>query len=55
MYHIRKNAENSVRALLKDVVKRLDTNILEAIDYLDDGSPVRCSAKHRYKKLTCVA
>ena len=40
MLHIRKNAENSVRALLKDVAKRLDTTVLEAVDYLDDGSPV---------------
>lgn len=42
MYHIRANAEVSVRNLLKDVVKRAGTNVLEAIDYLDDGSPVRC-------------
>ena len=40
MYHIRNNAENSVRSLLKDVVKRAGSNILEAVDYLDDGSPV---------------
>jgi 5-oxoprolinase (ATP-hydrolysing) len=41
MYHIRANAEQSVRNLLKDVVKRAGTNVLEAVDYLDDGSPVR--------------
>lgn len=41
MYHIRNNAEFSVRNLLKDVAKRAGTNILEAVDYLDDGSPVR--------------
>lgn len=40
MYHIRSNAEQSVRNLLKDVAKRAGTNILSAIDYLDDGSPV---------------
>lgn len=40
MYHIRNNAEMSVRNLLKDVVERAGTNELSAIDYLDDGSPV---------------
>jgi 5-oxoprolinase (ATP-hydrolysing) len=39
MYHIRNNAEMSVRNLLKDVSKRLGS-ILEAVDHLDDGSPV---------------
>jgi 5-oxoprolinase (ATP-hydrolysing) len=39
MYHIRSNAELSVRNLLKDVAKRAGTNILSAVDYLDDGSP----------------
>lgn len=42
MYHIRNNAESSVRNLLRDVVKRLGVNTLSAIDYLDDGSPA-CS------------
>lgn len=41
MYHIRSNAEMSVRNLLRDVAKRAGTNVLSAIDYLDDGSPVR--------------
>lgn len=41
MYHIRSNAESSVRNLLRDVVKRAGTNVLSAVDYLDDGSPVR--------------
>ncbi|EKM53258.1 uncharacterized protein PHACADRAFT_259474 [Phanerochaete carnosa HHB-10118-sp] len=41
MYHIRNNAEFSVRNLLKDVVKRAGSNILEAVDYLDDGSPIQ--------------
>ena len=40
MYHIRNNAEYSVRNLLRDVAKRAGSNVLEAIDYLDDGSPV---------------
>lgn len=40
MYHIRVNAETSVRNLLKDVVKRAGTNVLAATDHLDDGSPV---------------
>ncbi|TFY54617.1 hypothetical protein EVJ58_g8756 [Rhodofomes roseus] len=41
MHHIRSNAEQSVRNLLRDAAKRAGTNILEAIDYLDDGSPIR--------------
>ncbi|CAL1710930.1 unnamed protein product [Somion occarium] len=40
MYHIRVNAETSVRNLLKDVVKRAGTNVLAATDHLDDGSPI---------------
>jgi 5-oxoprolinase (ATP-hydrolysing) len=39
MYHIRNNAESSVRNLLRDVAKKLNTNVLGAVDYLDDGSP----------------
>jgi hypothetical protein len=42
MYHIRANAEMSVRNLLRDVVRRAGSNILTSVDYLDDGSPVRC-------------
>lgn len=41
MYHIRSNAESSVRNLLRQVVRRTGKNVLHAIDYLDDGSPVR--------------
>jgi len=41
MYHIRSNAEKSVRNLLRDVAKRAGSNVLSAVDYLDDGSPVR--------------
>ena len=40
MYHIRANAEMSVRNLLRDVVKRAGSNVLTSVDYLDDGSPV---------------
>ncbi|GJJ12953.1 hypothetical protein Clacol_007200 [Clathrus columnatus] len=40
MNHIRANAEFCVRQLLRDVVKRTGSNILEAVDYLDDGSPI---------------
>ncbi|KAI9465801.1 Hydantoinase B/oxoprolinase [Lactarius psammicola] len=40
MYHIRNNAESSVRSLLRDVVRKLGTNVLSAVDYLDDGSPI---------------
>jgi 5-oxoprolinase (ATP-hydrolysing) len=40
MYHIRNNAEMSVRNLLKDVAKRAGSSVLSAVDYLDDGSPV---------------
>ncbi|KAG6837392.1 hypothetical protein H0H93_010010 [Arthromyces matolae] len=45
MYHIRSNAEMSVRNLLKDVARRAGTNVLSAIDYLDDGSPIRLSVE----------
>ncbi|TFK24109.1 cytoplasmic protein [Coprinopsis marcescibilis] len=41
MLHIRANAEQSVRNLLRDVTKRAGTNVLSAIDYLDDGSPIQ--------------
>jgi 5-oxoprolinase (ATP-hydrolysing) len=40
MYHIRINAESSVRSLLREVARKLGTNVLRAVDYLDDGSPV---------------
>lgn len=51
MYHIRENAENAVRNLLRDVAKRLGTNVLTAIDYLDDGSPVSQPAVTQKKML----
>ncbi|KAI0041480.1 Hydantoinase B/oxoprolinase [Auriscalpium vulgare] len=40
MYHIRTNAEQSVRNLLRDVAKKSGTNVLTSVDYLDDGSPI---------------
>jgi 5-oxoprolinase (ATP-hydrolysing) len=43
MIHIRNNAEASVRNLLREVAKRAGSNVLTAVDYLDDGSPVGCS------------
>ncbi|KAF8554499.1 Hydantoinase B/oxoprolinase [Imleria badia] len=41
MYHIRANAENSVRNLLVEVAKRAGSNVLTAVDYLDDGTPIQ--------------
>lgn len=53
MYHIRANAEKSVRNLLVEVAKRAGSNVLTSVDYLDDGSPVNifwcsllCSISH---------
>ncbi len=48
MYHIRNNAENCVRNLLRDVVKRLGKHELSAVDYLDDGTPVGTSLTDDY-------
>ncbi|KAF7305109.1 Hydantoinase-B domain-containing protein [Mycena kentingensis (nom. inval.)] len=41
MYHIRANAESSVRNLLRSVVERTGSTTLFATDYLDDGSPIQ--------------
>ncbi|KAI5478517.1 5-oxoprolinase [Pseudohyphozyma bogoriensis] len=41
MLHIRDNAELAVRNLLKEVAKQQKTNELNAIDYLDDGTPIQ--------------
>ena len=49
MYHIRNNAESSVRNLLRDVAKRLGANTLSAIDYMDDGSPA-CSPRYMLRQ-----
>ncbi|KAF7973344.1 hypothetical protein HWV62_15503 [Athelia sp. TMB] len=39
MYHIRSNAEAAVRTLLRKVSKDVGP-VLEAVDWLDDGSPI---------------
>jgi len=52
MRHIRNNAENSVRNLLREVAKRLNANILSAVDYLDDGSPARAPPKYTAAEVT---
>ncbi|KAI9762542.1 MAG: hypothetical protein M4579_000345 [Chaenotheca gracillima] len=41
MVNIQNNAELSVRNLLKDVSKRFAGKDLSAVDYMDDGSPIR--------------
>jgi len=41
MHSIQDNAENSVRTLLKNVSKRFEGRDLSAVDYMDDGSPIR--------------
>jgi 5-oxoprolinase (ATP-hydrolysing) len=41
MVNIQNNAELSVRHLLKDVSKRFEGQDLSAIDYMDDGSPIK--------------
>ena len=50
MYFIRENAEMSVRGLLKEKAKSMGTNVLSAVDYLDDGSPVMCSLIYSCEK-----
>lgn len=40
MRNIQDNAEQSVRSLLKEVSKRFEGKDLQAIDYMDDGSPI---------------
>ncbi|KAL2039688.1 hypothetical protein N7G274_007547 [Stereocaulon virgatum] len=41
MRNIQDNAELSVRNLLKDVHKRFEGRDLSAVDYMDDGSPIK--------------
>ena len=41
MRNIQDNAESSVRNLLKDVSKRFEGQDLSAVDYMDDGSPIK--------------
>lgn len=40
MQSIQNNAEKSVRELLKEVSKRFEGKDLQAVDYMDDGSPI---------------
>ena len=40
MRSIQKNAEQSVRSLLRQVSEKFKGKILEAKDYMDDGSPI---------------
>lgn len=41
MRNIQDNAEKSVRNLLKDVSRRFEGQDLSAVDYMDDGSPIK--------------
>lgn len=41
MVNIQNNAERSVRNLLKEVSKRVEGQDLSAVDYMDDGSPIK--------------
>ncbi|KAK3669905.1 hypothetical protein LTR78_010216 [Recurvomyces mirabilis] len=41
MHNIQDNAELSVRNLLKNVSKRFEGRDLSAVDYMDDGSPIK--------------
>ena len=41
MLHIQNNAELSVRNLLKKVSERFEGQDLSAVDYMDDGSPIK--------------
>ncbi|KAI1439171.1 hydantoinase B/oxoprolinase [Xylaria sp. CBS 124048] len=41
MVSIQNNAEDSVRRLLKGVYKRFEGKDLSAVDYMDDGTPIR--------------
>ena len=41
MFNIQNNAELSVRNLLKEVSKKFEGRDLSAVDYMDDGSPIK--------------
>lgn len=45
MVNIQKNAEMCVRRLLKDVYKRFEGRDLSALDFMDDGSPIKLRVK----------
>ncbi|KAK8866073.1 hypothetical protein IAR55_001224 [Kwoniella newhampshirensis] len=40
MEHIKDNAEQAVRNMLRQAAEKAGTNVLHAVDYLDDGSPI---------------
>lgn len=40
MKAIQDSAELAIKTLLKDVVSRSKTPVLEALDYMDDGTPI---------------
>ncbi|WVQ70846.1 hypothetical protein IAR50_000371 [Cryptococcus sp. DSM 104548] len=40
MEHIKNNAEQAVRNMLRAAAKKAGNNVLHAVDYLDDGSPI---------------
>lgn len=40
MAHIRSNAENAVRDLLKEYARKHADGVLSATDYMDDGTPI---------------
>ncbi|KAL4765799.1 5-oxoprolinase [Aspergillus foveolatus] len=41
MYAIQETAETAVRNLLKDLYRRFEGRPLEAMDYMDDGTPIK--------------
>ena len=41
MHNIQDNAELSVKNLLKDIHKRFEGQDLSAVDFMDDGSPIK--------------
>lgn len=56
MAHIQNNAEESVRSLLKKVAKeniRL-SNIMEAEDYMDDGTVIKLTVEIDEEKVKIV-
>ncbi|SCV72651.1 BQ2448_4188 [Microbotryum intermedium] len=54
MHHIRDNAELAVRNLLRRVAKRMGKTELNAIDYLDDGTPIQLRVKIDEEKGSAV-
>lgn len=50
MVKIQDNAESCVRKLLKDVSKRFEGRDLSAVDYMDDGSPIKLNVTIDAKK-----